>query len=313
MKQLKKRFRDETMVEMLTFVRYILILLPCFLLILFGIYLYFDLGSEFLSRGLHILTILFSYLIITFISALVLKKGSKSISKLSNKYLILVPVINIIINMIYITNQYFDFFTELDAVGNYFSLIKLDNNNTFVSHYIFGYLMFESFMISIYVMFVINIEDEKILKFICSDKSNKLDKKCISEIIQDIFTYTMFIKFIVCVIFMIVMQYIKTKQAGDNVGDNATNVASNADVINVASNADVNADVNADANADVNADADTNTVPVNPTGNMDGIKDVLFENMPKDLKKFNLKNTKETLNKIGVPIFKKTFNNKKKK
>ena len=310
MKQLKKRFRDETMVEMLTFVRYILILLPCFLLILFGIYLYFDLGSEFLSRGLHILTILFSYLIITFISALVLKKGSKSISKLSNKYLILVPVINIIINMIYITNQYFDFFTELDAVGNYFSLIKLDNNNTFVSHYIFGYLMFESFMISIYVMFVINIEDEKILKFICSDKSNKLDKKCISEIIQDIFTYTMFIKFIVCVIFMIVMQYIKTKQAGDNVGDNATNVASNADVINVASNSDVN--------ADVNADADTNTVPVNPTGNMDGIKDVLFENMPKfkkGLKKFNPtgNKTKRKLNRLGSQYLKPSITKKRNK
>lgn len=136
--------------------------------------------------------------------------------------------------MVYITNQYFDFFTDLDLIGNYFSLIKLDDENTIVSHFIFGYLMLESFVVLIYVLFVINIEDEKILKFICSDKSNKLDKNCVSEIIQDIFTYTMFIKFIACVIFMIVMQYIKSKQGGDggelneNVNENVNTTNNNA-------------------------------------------------------------------------------------
>ena len=93
--------------------------------------MFFNLDSDFLSRGLHLLTVLFTYLIITFMSALVLKKGLKIMSRLSNKYLILVPIINIILNVIYITNQYFDFFTELDLVGNYFSLLKLDNDNIF--------------------------------------------------------------------------------------------------------------------------------------------------------------------------------------
>ena len=160
-------------------------------------------------------------------------------SRLSNKYLILVPIINIIINVIYITNQYFDFFTELDLIGHYFSLLKLDNDNISVSHFIFGYLMLESFMILIYVLFVINIEDEKILKFICSDKSNKLDRNCVSEIIHDIFTYTMFIKFIACVIFLIVMQFVKTKQGGDNM--TTDNAATNANATNPATNAITNA------------------------------------------------------------------------
>ena len=187
-------------------------------------------------------------------------------SRLSNKYLILVPIINIILNLIYITNQYFDFFTELDLIGNYFSLLKLDNDNISVSHFIFGYLMLESFLVLIYVLFVINIEDEKILKFICSDKSNKLDRNCISEIIHDIFTYTMFIKFIACVIFLIVMQFVKTKQGGDNMTtDNANgNVANTVNANGNAANT-VNANAaNAAANAvapSVNNAETTNVIP----------------------------------------------------
>ena len=273
MKQLKKRFKHETMIEILTFARYILILSPCFLFILFGIHLYFDLGSDFLSRGIHLLTVMFTYLIVTFIIGLTLKKGLKTMSKLSNKFLILVPIINIILNVIYITNQYFDFFTELDLVGNYFSLIKLDDENTIVSHFIFGYLMLESFVVLIYVLFVINIEDEKILKFICSDKSNKLDKNCVSEIIQDIFTYTMFIKFIACVIFMIVMQYIKSKQGGDdgelngntNVNANGNGNANSAPGNGNGANAAVTNAANP-GNDTANGAATTNTTN-NATGN----------------------------------------------
>lgn len=260
-KELKKKIRHDTIVEMLTFIRYILLLSPIFLLILFGVYKYFDLDSNFLSRGLHLLTVLFTYLIITFISNLILKKGLKVMSGLSNKYLILVPLINIILNFIYITNQYFDFFTELDLIGHYFSILKLDNENIFMSHLIFGYLMFESFIILIYVLFVINIEDEKILKFICSDKSNKLDRNCISEIIHDIFTYTMFIKFIACVIFLIVIQFVKTKQGGDNITLEA-NVA-NDDHVDNADSAPGNAD-STPSNAPGNAD---NADPVAIAGN----------------------------------------------
>lgn len=229
MKQLKKRLKHDTMIETLTFARYILILSPGFLFILYAVFLYFDLGSDFLSRGLHLLIVLFTYLIVTFIITLTLKKGLKIMSRLSNRYLIIVPLINIILNLVYIINQYFDFFSELDLIGNYFSILKLEDENVVVSHYIFGYLMIESFVVLIYVLFVINIEDENILKFICSDKSKKLDRNCVSEIIQDIFTYTMFIKLIACVIFMIVMQYLKSKQGGvgeysnTNTGNKNTN------------------------------------------------------------------------------------------
>jgi len=212
MKDLKKKFKHETTLELITFCRYILMLFPCFLFMLFMVYLYFDLGSDFLSRGSYVLFVMITYLMITFIIALFLKKSLKVMSKLSNNYLILLPIINMILNVIYITNQYFDFFKELDIVGKYFSLLRLDDDSNFISHFIFGYLMLESFVVLIYVMFVINIEDERVLKFICSDRSNKLDRKCMSEIIQDIFTYTMFIKFIACVTFIVLMKYIKSQK-----------------------------------------------------------------------------------------------------
>ena len=310
MKQLKRKLKHESMIEILTFARYILILSPCFLFILFGIKLYFKLGSDFLSRGTHLLTIMFTYLIVTFIIALILKKGLKIMSRLSNKYLIVVPIINIIINLIYITNQYFDFFTELDLIGNYFKLLKLENENIVVSHFIFGYLMLENLIVLIYVLFVINIKDENILKFICSDKSNKLDKNCVSEIIKDIFTYTMFIKFIVCVIFMIVMQYIKKKHGGDNMTIENGNDITDANPAN--SNANDNAAANPNPANNNTANANPNPNPANAVATIINDANIPIPvDIPKTIKELKIPQIKYTPKGFGKKA--KRFGKKAKK
>lgn len=206
MDRLYKLFNNYLLINnSLKLVRFLMIILPILVFFMLSLYAGRGLDDNFLVSMKHLIIILFAYLLITFLTYLFYDESYRSVGIMSNKTLLFVPFFNIIITIIYFTNFYTNVFEEIDMVGPYFKLIKLDTNFN-IFKYIFAYLILESIFILLYVILILNFqEDENVMKTVCSNKSKNLDRKCISVIISDIFMFSMFIKLILVFILMVIL------------------------------------------------------------------------------------------------------------
>ena len=212
--KVKKNIKSRKFIEFLDIIRFLLVISPAIFIIFQTISIY-DYKQQFSlnANNQHLFFTLIFFVIgnmVSYMSYVYITKFIIPTSFRSNS-IFLIPFIHSMIYFIYLINQFTDYF---DKQKNMFSMIlhfiknraPIDHHNT--SIYIVIYILVEVLISFIYVIIIyVNKTDNKIMDLIC-DQSD-INKKCIENISQDVLTFTMFIKLILVLFYMVAIM-IKT-------------------------------------------------------------------------------------------------------
>tara|TARA_Y100000389_G_C17454800_1_gene517353 strand:+ start:1962 stop:2753 length:792 start_codon:yes stop_codon:yes gene_type:complete len=235
-KYFKNKFRNKEFKEFIDIVKFLCVTSMMLYTLLFAIDLYSPISV--MQSGSHLIKSIQVINIFAFFLLILIKKVYKVFYKSNNDkgFLFLIPFINAVLTAIYFVNQRTDFFLKFQLLRNIFKFFKHSDPTSSLPNKITGILLMDNFIVLVYVLIVINNSDNpSIMKHVCDvttaseDNSTRLlNKKCATEILNDVFFYSLFFKLIVAIVSIIALFFMNRASSSSPIGNASSSIETGA-------------------------------------------------------------------------------------
>lgn len=212
-KYFKNKLRNKDLKEFFDIIKFLCVTSIALYALLFTIDVYSPVSV--MRSGSHLIKSIQVINIFTFFMLMLIKKIYKMFYKSNNDkgFLFLIPLMNAVITAIYFVNQRSDFFLKFQLLRDIFRFFKHSDSTSRLPNTVTGILLMENCVVLIYILIVINNADNpSIMKHVCDTTTNTtkslLNKRCATEILNDVFFYSLFFKLIVAIVSIIALFYI---------------------------------------------------------------------------------------------------------